>query len=103
MSAQLTPPVDNTIVSPAQLFVANTRLGWVSPESAARAIRMLSRREREVLALLEARWTDREIAEALCISYRTATTHVSNIFDKLGINSRREAAAFAVLASRVLS
>ncbi|MDQ3655311.1 MAG: helix-turn-helix transcriptional regulator [Chloroflexota bacterium] len=55
----------------------------------------LSPREREILALLAARWTDREIAEALYISYRTVTTHVSNIYDKLGIHSRREAAAFA--------
>ena len=53
----------------------------------------LSRREREVLRLLANRMTDREIAAALCISYRTATTHVANIFNKLGVNSRRDAAA----------
>ena len=53
----------------------------------------LSRREREVLRLLADRFTDREIAAALCISYRTATTHVANIFNKLGVNSRRDAAA----------
>lgn len=56
----------------------------------------LSPREREILTLLAARWTDREIADALYISYRTVTTHVSNIYDKLGIHSRREAAAFAM-------
>lgn len=59
----------------------------------------LSPREREILALLAARWTDREIADALYISYRTVTTHVSNIYDKLGIHSRREAAAFAMAVS----
>ena len=53
----------------------------------------LSRREREVLRLLAIRYTDREIAAALSISYRTATTHVANIFNKLGVNSRRDAAA----------
>ncbi len=57
----------------------------------------LSPREREILALLAARWTDREIADALYISYRTVTTHVSNIYDKLGIHSRRETAAFAIV------
>ena len=56
----------------------------------------LSPREREILALLAARWTDREIAETLYISYRTVTTHVSNIYDKLGIHSRREAAMVAM-------
>jgi DNA-binding CsgD family transcriptional regulator len=59
----------------------------------------LTRREREVLRLLVARYTDREIADALFISYRTATTHVARVRDKLGIRSRREAAGFADLAN----
>jgi DNA-binding NarL/FixJ family response regulator len=61
----------------------------------------LSPREREILALLAARWTDREIAETLYISYRTVTTHVSNIYDKLGIHSRREAAMVALAMPEV--
>ena len=56
----------------------------------------LSPREREVLALLCQRFTNLEIAEALFISYRTVTTHVTSIFNKLGVNSRRDAAAVAV-------
>ena len=63
------------------------------------AVATLSRREREILPLLAARWTDREIAEALCISYRTVTTHVTNIYNKLGVSSRREVAAFAIVAA----
>jgi DNA-binding NarL/FixJ family response regulator len=70
----------------------------VDPGRAREALRLLSRREREILPLLAARWTDREIADALCISYRTVTTHVSHIFDKLGINARREVVAFALAA-----
>lgn len=97
MSAQLSSPVDRTLVSPTRL----SGRGEVSPERAAQAIRRLSRREREVLVLLEARWTDQEIADALCISYRTVTTHVANVFDKLGVNSRRDAAVFAVSAGDV--
>jgi DNA-binding NarL/FixJ family response regulator len=62
------------------------------------AVETLSRREREILPLLAARWTDREIADTLCISYRTVTTHVTNIYNKLGISSRREVAAFAAVA-----
>ena len=40
--------------------------------------------------------TDREIAEALFIGIRTVETHVSNLFTKLGVNARAEAAAVAV-------
>ena len=47
---------------------------------------------------LAARWTDREIGEALYISHRTVTTHVSNIYSKLGINSRREVVPFLLVA-----
>jgi DNA-binding CsgD family transcriptional regulator len=55
----------------------------------------LTRREREVLVLLAQRYTDSEIAEVLCISPRTVNGHVANLFGKLGVGSRREAAALA--------
>jgi DNA-binding CsgD family transcriptional regulator len=55
----------------------------------------LSSREGEVLALLCQRLTDAEIGEALFISPRTASRHVANLFNKLGVSSRREAAARA--------
>jgi DNA-binding NarL/FixJ family response regulator len=57
------------------------------------ALARLSCREREVLRLLALRYTDREIADTLFISYRTVTTHVSNILNKLGVDSRRDVAA----------
>ena len=57
----------------------------------------LTRREREVLALLSAGRTNREIGEALFISEKTASVHVTHILDKLGVSSRVEA---ALLASR---
>jgi DNA-binding CsgD family transcriptional regulator len=56
----------------------------------------LTRREREVLALLCRRLTNREIADCLSVSARTAETHVANILIKLGVANRREAAAQAV-------
>ena len=55
----------------------------------------LSRRELEVLRLLAAGMSDREIAAALFISAETATTHVKHIRGKLGVRSRAAAAAFA--------
>jgi DNA-binding CsgD family transcriptional regulator len=55
----------------------------------------LTPREREVLALVAAGRTNRQIAEALFISPKTATVHVSNILGKLGAHTRVEAAAVA--------
>jgi non-specific serine/threonine protein kinase len=56
----------------------------------------LTRREREVLGLLCQRLTDPEIAQALFIGTSTASRHVTNIFRKLGVRNRREAAAVAL-------
>jgi pimeloyl-ACP methyl ester carboxylesterase/DNA-binding CsgD family transcriptional regulator len=56
----------------------------------------LSEREAEVLRLLAAGRSNREIAEALSISVNTADRHVSNIFTKIGASNRAEAASFAV-------
>ncbi len=55
----------------------------------------LSDREREVLLLVAAGHSNREIAMALFISPKTAGVHVSNILAKLGVSGRVEAAAIA--------
>jgi ATP/maltotriose-dependent transcriptional regulator MalT len=55
----------------------------------------LTRREREVLGLLVAGRTNRQIADALFISVKTVGIHVSNILTKLGVANRGEAAALA--------
>jgi predicted ATPase/DNA-binding CsgD family transcriptional regulator len=56
----------------------------------------LSEREAEVLRLVVAGHSDREIAEALFISPRTASRHVGAILAKLDVASRGEAAVLAV-------
>ena len=55
----------------------------------------LTRREREVLALVAEGRTNRQIGEALFISAKTASVHMSNILAKLGVANRTEAAAVA--------
>ena len=60
---------------------------WASPDG-------LSQREVEVLRLVAAGKSNREIADALCISLNTVATHVRNILTKTGTANRTEAAAY---------
>jgi ATP/maltotriose-dependent transcriptional regulator MalT len=55
----------------------------------------ITSREWEVLSLVAAGHTNREIGEALFISEKTASVHVTNAMDKLGALSRYDAAACA--------
>ncbi len=50
-------------------------------------------RENEVLLLIGRRFADKEITEALSISPRTVARHITGIFTKMNVHSRREAAA----------
>lgn len=56
----------------------------------------LTEREREVLALVARGYTNKQIAETLYVSEKTARNHVSHILEKLGLARRSEAAAYAV-------
>lgn len=56
----------------------------------------LTEREREVLALIARGYTNKQIADALIVTEKTARNHVSHILEKLGLARRSEAAAFAV-------
>ena len=52
----------------------------------------LTAREREVLGYVAVGWTNRRIGEALFISDKTVSVHVSNLMGKLGATNRAEAA-----------
>lgn len=71
----------------------------LSPASRAAGMpdgfRGLTDRELEVLRLVAAGRSNREIGEELFISAKTASVHVSNILTKLGVSGRGEAAAIA--------
>jgi DNA-binding CsgD family transcriptional regulator len=69
---------------------------FVGPARPKAAVFGLSPREREVLLLLAAGRTNREIGEHLFISQKTVGVHVGNILSKLGVSGRVEAAAVAI-------
>ena len=56
----------------------------------------LTDREREVLILLAKGLSNKEVAQRLYLSVRTVEGHLANIYDKLGVHSRTEAALYAV-------
>ena len=56
----------------------------------------LSPRELEVVRLVAEGRSNREVADALFIGHRTATTHVRNVLTKLGLDSRTAVAAWAI-------
>ena len=56
----------------------------------------LTTREVEVLRLVAAGLTDQEVAEKLIIAPRTVNTHLTSIYNKLGVTNRVEATRFAI-------
>lgn len=84
----------------------------LAPEAASRLMREvrtpekgshrnLTARETEVLKLLASGEANKQIARALRIGEKTVKTHVSGIFQKLGVRSRTQAALYAVNAGLV--
>ena len=71
--------------------VAQTESTSETPLSSAKSdFSLLSRREKEVARLAAKGYTNAQIAEELYISTETVKRHMSTIFEKLGIESRRQ-------------
>jgi DNA-binding NarL/FixJ family response regulator len=70
------------------------RVSRLEPNDGAR-LEALTRREREVLALLADGHTTQEVSDALSISVMTVQSHVKNVLAKLGVHSKVEAIRFA--------
>jgi DNA-binding NarL/FixJ family response regulator len=64
-------------------------------DAALRRVGGLTRREREVLGLVAEGLTNREIAQTLFVTEKTAGAHVSSILSKMRVRSRLEAATAA--------
>jgi ATP/maltotriose-dependent transcriptional regulator MalT len=71
------------------------RVDALTAGAASESVHGLSQRELEVLRLVAAGMTNREIAAKLVISEHTVARHVQNIFAKLDLASRTAATAFA--------
>jgi two-component system nitrate/nitrite response regulator NarL len=87
---------------------------WVGRESVSNIVKMLrdlmppageetrkkkfglTARELEIVAVIVAGYTNKDIAQKFSISEQTVKHHLSNIFDKLGVSNRLELALFAV-------
>jgi DNA-binding CsgD family transcriptional regulator len=69
--------------------------GVSTPAAPDRQSSPLTRREREVAALVARGLTDRQIAETLAITGGTVGVHLSNIFGKLDLHSRAQLAVWA--------
>jgi DNA-binding NarL/FixJ family response regulator len=77
----------------------------LSPQAAARLMHEirapehsedLTKREHEVLRLLARGLSNKEIAQRLCLGEKTVKSYVSNILVKLGVQSRTQAALYAL-------
>ena len=77
----------------------------LAPEAAARLMRevrspsspeKLTERETQILRLVAQGWANKQIARELRLREQTVKTHVSHVLGKLGVESRTQAALFAV-------
>ena len=95
LKAIRTVAAGESLLDPAVTSRVLARLKDLAAKAVAHEVSVLSEREREVLSLVAAGLTNKEIAGRLIISDNTARNHVSRIMEKLGVTRRSEAATFA--------
>ena len=88
-----------SFIQPDLIPVLNARL--IKKEQEDEQLEKLTKREIEVLILLSEGLFNKEIAYKLDISERTVKNHISNIFKKINVSDRTQAAVFAIKNSLV--
>lgn len=80
------------------------RIAHLIPEGQVKTVldEKLCDREREIVSYVVHGFPNREIAHRLCISERTVSTHLVNIYDKLNVHSRAELAAVVRATDRIV-
>lgn len=81
-------------IQPSLIPVLNAKM--IDRDRDSEKIENLTKRELEVLKLLAFGMYNKEVAERLGISERTVKNHVSNIFKKISVTDRTQAAVFAI-------
>lgn len=84
---------ENTLHPQATTSLEQVR---VEEENALHLLNPLTPREQDVLAELTKGKSNREIASSLYVTEKTVKTHISNIFGKLSVQDRTQAALYAV-------
>jgi ATP/maltotriose-dependent transcriptional regulator MalT len=72
-------------------LLARWDAGYAGDRSAQSNSRVLTPRERDVLAMISQGFSNKSTARTLAISPETVKTHVKRIFEKLAVNTRSEA------------
>lgn len=83
-----------TYIQPSLIPALNAKM--IETNKDAEKIKSLTKRELDVLILLAVGMFNKEVGKRLEISERTVKNHVSNIFKKLGVTDRTQAAVFAI-------
>ena len=80
------------------------RIAHLIPDGQVKTVldEKLCDREREIVGYVVHGFPNREIADRLCISERTVSTHLVNIYEKLNVHSRAELAAIVRATDRII-
>lgn len=85
---------NDTYIQPSLIPSLNSRL--INRDIDKERLEMLTKRELEILAQVASGMFNKEIAINLNISERTVKNHISNIFKKIDVSDRTQAAVFAI-------
>lgn len=85
---------DKNFIQPSLIPLLNSKM--ISRDSDKVKIDSLTKRELEILVLLSEGMFNRQIAEICDIKERTVKNHISNIFKKIDVSDRTQAAVFAI-------